>query len=132
MSSFNISTDPSWSRAWHKAVPSKVSCFAWIVFQNRVATKDNLYKRGVIDHGSIWCVGECGAEESVPHFFLECPVFAGTWYMISKWLGTFTPYQNEGLAHLNQFEGLIGSKRVLASSLSVIWFTSIWKLEGKE
>lgn len=51
MSSFNISTDPSWSRAWHKAVPSKVSCLAWRVFQNRVATKDNLFKRGVIDQG---------------------------------------------------------------------------------
>lgn len=47
--------------------------------------------------------------------------------MISKWLGAFVAYQNEGLAHLDQFEGLIGNKRVLASSLSVIWFTSIWK-----
>jgi len=41
-------------------------------------------------------------------------VFAGTWYMISKWFGTFTAYQNEGLADLDQIEGLIGSRRVLA------------------
>jgi len=126
MSSFNISTDPSWSRAWHKAVPSKVSCLAWRVFQNRVATKDNLFKRGVIDQGSIGCVGECGAEESVTHLFFECPVFAGTWYLISKWLGTFTAYHNEGLVHLDQFEELIGSRRILARSLGVIWFAGIW------
>lgn len=76
--------------------------------------------------GSIRCVGEFGAEESVTNLFFECLVFAGTSYLISKWLGTFTAYHNEGLAHLDQFEELIGSRRILARSLSVIWFAGIW------
>jgi hypothetical protein len=49
------------------------------VFQNRVATKDNLYKRGIIDQRATLYVGECGVEESVSHLFFECPKFAGTW-----------------------------------------------------
>jgi len=67
------------AKAWHKSVPSKVSSLVWRVFQNRVATKDNLYKRGIIDQGATLCVGECGVEESVSHLFFECPKFAGTW-----------------------------------------------------
>lgn len=49
-----------WSRAWNKEVPIKVMCFVWRVFQNKIPTKDNLAKRGVLDIGLIWCVRECG------------------------------------------------------------------------
>ncbi|MCH84588.1 hypothetical protein A2U01_0005420, partial [Trifolium medium] len=51
---------------------------------DRVATKDNLSRRGVIGQGSLLCVGECGLEESVSHLFFECPVFAGIWYRIDR------------------------------------------------
>jgi hypothetical protein len=84
--------------------------------------------RGVIDQGATLCGGECGAEESVSHLFFECPKFAGTWYAISKWLGISTTFQNEGLSHLNQFEGLFDKGRVIAGRLCVIWFAGIWSI----
>lgn len=64
----------------HKSVPLKVSCLVWRLFQNRLATRDNLSKRGVLDQNSIQCVGDCGREESVSHLFFECPLFSGVWF----------------------------------------------------
>lgn len=82
MSGSVVIPDPSWVKVRHKSVPSKVSCFVWRMFQNRVATKDNFLKRGIIDQGSTQRIGECGAEESIAHLFFECMMFGGTWYVI--------------------------------------------------
>jgi len=48
---FNMSSvlDPIWSKVWHKSVPLKVSCLVWRLFHNKLATTDNLAKRGVLD-----------------------------------------------------------------------------------
>jgi hypothetical protein len=96
------------------------------LFQNRVATKDNLGRRGVIDQGAMQCVSECGVEESVSHLFFECPAFARIWYLLRHWLGVSMVFHNEGLRHLEQFEGLIGNGRVFAERVGVIWFAGIW------
>ena len=34
---------------WHKAVPLKVNIFVWRLFLDRLATKENLRKRNVLD-----------------------------------------------------------------------------------
>ena len=38
------------SSIWHKDVPLKVVVFAWRLFRDRLPTKDNLLRRGVINH----------------------------------------------------------------------------------
>jgi hypothetical protein len=128
MSERESMAEPVLAKAWQKSIPTKVSCLVWQIFQNRVATKVNLYRRGVIDKRSIRCVGECGAEETTSHLFFECPVFAGIWSKISRWLGISTVFQNEGLSHLDQFEGLLGGGRVFASRLQTIWAAGIWSI----
>jgi hypothetical protein len=55
-------------------------------------------------------------------------VFAGTLYVIRNWLGIPTAFQNDGLPHLDQSQGLIGNGRVFASRLGVIWFACIWSI----
>jgi hypothetical protein len=52
--------------------------------------------------------------------------------MISNWLGISTLLQNEGLSHLDLFEGLIGSGRVFTDRHSVIWFVGIWKARNNK
>lgn len=37
-----------WSVVWHKMVPSKVLCLTWRLFHNRLPTKRNLVRRGVL------------------------------------------------------------------------------------
>jgi hypothetical protein len=128
MSRSDVTADTLLVKAWHKSIPSKVSCFVWRLFQNRIATKDNLCKRGVIDQRSIRCLGECGAEESITHLFFECPIFAGIWYRISNWLRIPSAFHNEGMSHMKQFEGLAGSGRVFTNRICVIWFAAIWSI----
>ena len=55
------------SSLWHKDVPLKVVLFAWRLFRDRLPTKDNLHRRGVIDHASTVCVSGCGSMESSNH-----------------------------------------------------------------
>jgi len=122
-------------KAWHKSIPSKISCFVWRLFQNRLASKDNLFKRGVIGQGSLNYVGDCGIVESVSRLFLECPIFAGLWFEIWRWFGVSTAFQKEGLLHLEQFEGLKGSGRAFSKRVRVVWFAcvwSIWKTRNKK
>jgi hypothetical protein len=98
------------------------------MFQNRLATKDNLFRRGIVDQGSLLCAGECSKEELVSHLFFECPIFAGLWLDVCRWLGISSAFQHEALHHLNQFEGLIGGGRVHSRRVIVIWFACIWTI----
>lgn len=68
-------SNPSWSKAWDKAVSAKVSCLVWRMLQNRIATKDNLAKRGVLGPGILLCEGGCGREEYVSHLFFRVSNF---------------------------------------------------------
>jgi len=35
---------------WHKDISLKVVIFAWRLFRNRLPTKDNLFRRGILNH----------------------------------------------------------------------------------
>lgn len=56
---------------WHKDIPLKVVIFAWRLLRNRLPTKDNLIRRGVINNDSIMC----GSSETFNHVFLHCCIF---------------------------------------------------------
>jgi hypothetical protein len=60
------------SNIWKCAAPSKVCAFSWQLLLNRIATKDNLWKRRMIDDQQIRCI-HCDVEtESATHLFLFC------------------------------------------------------------
>jgi hypothetical protein len=126
METSSTPTNLSWLKIWNKSIPSKVSCLVCRLFQNKIATKDNLFRRGDISQGSLLCCSGCGTEESIFHLFFECPFFAGIWYHISSWMGISTALHKDGMDHLEQFEGLIGSGRAFTERVKVIWFACIW------
>jgi len=72
---------------WQKYVPLKVVVFAWRLFRNRLATKDNLFRRGVINNNSCLYVSGCGSLENVNHLFLHCSFFGAVWCHIMRWVG---------------------------------------------
>jgi len=65
---------------WNRDVPLKVGLFAWQLFRDRLSTKDNLLRRGVITNDSRLCVAGCASEENAAHLFLHCPFFGSPWY----------------------------------------------------
>ena len=77
-SAYNVLTEDSNVRVqlpgknlWHKCIPLKVAVFAWQVFQNRILSKDNLYKRGIISTDALQCVVGCGEQENLKHLFFN-------------------------------------------------------------
>ena len=57
---------------WHKDVPLKVVLFGWRLIRDRLPTKDNLFRRGVIDQASRQCVSGCGSRKH--HLIYSCIV----------------------------------------------------------
>jgi len=49
--------------------------FVWRLFQNRLPTKANLFRRGIIPREAQICVGGCGMQEMDVHLFLNCGNF---------------------------------------------------------
>jgi len=64
-SQHSVDTPVDVKKLWLKDVPLKVVVFAWRLFRNRLPTKDNLVRRGVLYNGSCLCVTGCGDLETV-------------------------------------------------------------------
>lgn len=66
---------------WHKDVPLNISLFVWRLLCNRLPTRDNLVKRGIILYATQLCVYGCGNVESIDHLFLSCNVTSSLWVL---------------------------------------------------
>lgn len=60
---------------WLKAVPLKVNIFVWRLFLDKLATKDNLRKRNVLQANNVSCAALCGKEEEMDHLFFKCDYY---------------------------------------------------------
>ena len=121
------------SSLWHKDVPLKVVLFAWRLFRDRLPTKDNLHRCGVIDHTSTLCVSGCGSIESSNHLFLHCNFFGSVWYFIYRWIGVSAAVPFYVPDHFNQFtlSGAISQGAPLHYSGHLIHY-GVGNLEGKK
>ncbi|GKV45171.1 hypothetical protein SLEP1_g52281 [Rubroshorea leprosula] len=62
-------------RIWSKMLPSKVAAFNWKVMLDRIPTKTNLLKRGIVkDTGERKCVLCDNEDEDSNHLFLNCSI----------------------------------------------------------
>ncbi|CAN1781841.1 Putative ribonuclease H protein At1g65750 [Linum perenne] len=83
-----VQTFPS-TVVWSKVVPTKVQGFTWMVWHKKIASLDNLQKRGMIL--TNWCVLCERDAESVDHLFLRCPFSSAVWDRVSSKLSLFGP-----------------------------------------
>ncbi|GAU17618.1 hypothetical protein TSUD_254930 [Trifolium subterraneum] len=88
---------------FHSSSLRSKSCLVWRLFQNRIATKEDLYRRRVLDQELLQCIGDCGGEELLSRLFFKYPIFASVWYAIRHWLDIATVMPKETLAHQEQF-----------------------------
>jgi hypothetical protein len=69
---------------WKIKVPPKIHFFLWLLFHNKLLTRDNLVKRQNVD--DLTCVF-CNEEESCQHLFFDCVVASKIWKDIVMALG---------------------------------------------
>jgi len=75
-------------------------------------TKDNIFRRGVIDQNSLEYVIGCGSLESSNHLLLHCNYFGSVWHLIYGWLGIFEAAPQSLTDHFIQFSYLGGLSRI--------------------
>jgi len=112
------------SALWSKDVPLKVVLLVWRLFRDRLPTKDNLLRRGVISYDSRLCVAGCDSKETSSHLFLHCNSFGSVWHLISRWLGISAANPFGVSDHFNQFTFDGGTTRAHRAILQVIWFAT--------
>jgi hypothetical protein len=73
---------------WRSPAPSKLIAFSWQLIHNRIPTRDNLARRGIIRGADPRvCVLCSNSMETSSHLFLHCHFASGVWTAIFKWLG---------------------------------------------
>jgi len=106
-----------------KALPS-AQFFAWRVIINKVATRDNLERKG-IDVGSRMCV-LCGTnEETINHLFFSCDVTSHVWKMCDSWVRRSSLYHMSAQIHFSQFK-FLGLHTNYSNVWGCMWMAIIW------
>jgi hypothetical protein len=111
---------------WKSSVPLKVTGFSWQALLDRIPTKPNLFRRGVVREveatGCSLCGG--GIETSI-HLLLHCNIASAVWYRVSKWLGfTYVNPPNLFISCALFVSFATSKKRKLG--LLLIWHAVIW------
>jgi hypothetical protein len=111
---------------WNCPAPSKVLCFSWKVLHNRVATRDNLFRRGIIhQEGDRMCMLCDSGVESVVHLFVYCDV--SLWGRVFSWLGVEWLLPHNVVSLLN-FVASVPGRKQKRKGLVLIWNAVIWSI----
>jgi hypothetical protein len=113
---------------WHRHIPSKVSLLAWRLLRNRLPTRDNLMRRGVIPPSDMLCVVGCDCTESATHLFLLCTLSADLWALVLNWLDIYFVHDGQLRHHFLQFTKMAGMPFSTQVFFRIIWFVTIWVL----
>ncbi|XP_058764151.1 uncharacterized protein LOC131637569 [Vicia villosa] len=113
---------------WKAKVPSKLHFFGWRVIHNKMSTKDQLKKMGILvnsnDFSNVLCLSE---EESLPHLMGLCPITSTIWRKVYEWIGLIEKLSlmefKSFFAHCDKVKSL--SKR---SIVAVIWLATAWSI----
>ena len=83
---------------WNIKASPRALHFAYKVLLNRIATCDNLTKRGV-NVISRECVMRGRIEETIQHLFFNCIFVGKIWNMCEKWIRIVTIHHNIAKNH---------------------------------
>ena len=112
---------------WHKHIPSKVSLLVWRLLRNRLPTKDDLVRRGVLHANDITCgAAGCDSNETISHLFLSCDNYYEVRSNVWNWLGISSVTSVDLRQHFMQFTLMGGTPRASHLFLRAIWFATIW------
>ncbi|KAL8485478.1 hypothetical protein ACS0TY_027685 [Phlomoides rotata] len=121
-------------KLWKSWATRKATITAWKLLKDRMATTDNLARRGIIlDDEAKICQMCKEKEESTRHLFFECKVTYDLWSGILKWLGVSMALHIIPSIHFLLFENSLGRgyKAKAAASIWIGMVWSIWKLRNE-
>lgn len=122
--------DPVYSWIWTAPAPSNMKAFAWRVMLGRIQTRDNLFKRCVLNTAAEVLCPLCGLEEETcSHLLFSCRYALQIWYECYDWLGISTAQIPLPEVHLLQFAFIGGSRRQKLGEIT-IWLAIIWTMWG--
>ncbi|GKV16062.1 hypothetical protein SLEP1_g26767 [Rubroshorea leprosula] len=84
-----LNEEKIYKRIWNPILPSKISAFNWQLLLDKIPTKANLLRRGIIKEVTETKCALCNdEEEDATHLFLNCKIARWTWKACSKWWGS--------------------------------------------
>ncbi|CAN1331689.1 Putative ribonuclease H protein At1g65750 [Linum perenne] len=111
---------------WEKAVPPKIQCFMWMVWHGKIASIDNLQRRGMVL--ANWCVLCERDAESIDHLFVHCPFALTVWSGLSSKLSLYGPRNDKVRGLIGAWKGMncistfaVASRVILHGVLWYIW-----------
>ncbi|CAN0891450.1 Putative ribonuclease H protein At1g65750 [Linum grandiflorum] len=110
---------------WEKSAPTKVQGFCWMVFYGKIATLDNLQRRGMqLANRCVMC-GICN--ETVEHLLIHCTFSAKVWTKLSSAISLFGPHQWEICDFIQAWEGMRCDSR-FNDAMKVLMHATFWCL----
>ncbi|GKV00002.1 hypothetical protein SLEP1_g12766 [Rubroshorea leprosula] len=119
----NPEEEKIFKRVWNPIVPTKVAALNWKTLLDRIPSKLNLIKRGIIkDMAEGNCV-LCNEEiEDADHLFLKCKVARGLWQACANWWGTNFTLHRDCWTTFQHF-GTWTTKPCISEGWDCIWST---------
>ncbi|CAN1763258.1 Putative ribonuclease H protein At1g65750, partial [Linum perenne] len=89
---------------WESKAPTKIQTFLWMAYHKKLATIDNLQKRGIhLVSRCVLCEVSC---ESVDHLLWQCSFTKEVWQRVSSLLSIFGPHCRDLDSILTGWKGL--------------------------
>ncbi|CAN1807424.1 Putative ribonuclease H protein At1g65750 [Linum perenne] len=112
---------------WQSFIPSKITSFCWKVFHKKIATVDNLQRKGFLMANR--CVMCLNCSESVDNLFLHCAFASRVWSLLSSKLSFHGPFPSDMRGFISAWKGMNCVSRFAPARKAilhaVLWF--IWK-----
>ncbi|XP_058746830.1 uncharacterized protein LOC131619786 [Vicia villosa] len=116
-------------RLWRIKIPFRIRAFGWRCIWNRIATKDNLAKRGIVSNPSdISCCFCSFHEESIHHILLSCPSAKKIWEDVGDWFGVSAVSDLSLSYSFNFWFEFFSSKKVKPGKEGFIWMVVCWNI----
>ncbi|GKU93948.1 hypothetical protein SLEP1_g7497 [Rubroshorea leprosula] len=120
--------EKTFKRIWNPILPSKISTFIWQLVLDKIPTKVNLLRRGVIKDTNETKCALCNEEEEVTtHMFLNCKIARWVWKACSKWWGSKMSVHRDCWNTFQSIERYTKGTKI-KEGLDSNWKTAVWSI----
>ncbi|GKV41862.1 hypothetical protein SLEP1_g49342 [Rubroshorea leprosula] len=124
----DLKEEKTYKRIWNPILPSKISAFNWQLVLDKIPTKANLVRRGIIkDVAESKCALCNEEEEDATHLFLKCKIARWIWKACSKWWGS-KMMVNSDCWNTFQLLGRNSKGSKIREGMDSIWKTAVWSI----